>query len=232
MKSTIDEKYEVYEDLQDRCMALHEKMLTKEIPGDEKYSGIPGFEKYIGVDMLIGEADWTSFYNTCHSPCHLAFALGLSKHPCIDEMLEHDLEPDELVRQKVLSGIKILDIGCGHIPTFARCSRALGADVYTLDKDPADCFYSKKGFFSEEQKQEERKRHVCLTLIKYGIHAKEAQQILDATGGNFDLITASFLDIMGEELREIVFPLLKPNGIYFDVNEPYNCRIFDAFRKK
>jgi len=70
----------------------------------------------------------------------------------------------ELYRKKILSGLRILDLGCGYEPAFARVSRYLGASVFTVDVIPSVTFKFNSHLFPEKQRGIESESHVQLDL--------------------------------------------------------------------
>jgi len=126
-----------------------------------------------------------------------------------------------LIENQVMKGLKILDLGCGSKPTFARAARAAGADVYTVDIFGADGFeYDDRKEIDPEIIRYEIKKH-----IKLDLNDPNAVKILqERTGGNFDLVTEANLHTGGataafHEGKKIAWPLLKPGGIHFDANK-------------
>ena len=133
--------------------------------------------------------------------------------------LELDALADSLAKNKVLSGMRILDLGCGYKPAFAYCARILGADkVHTVDIFPSD-----KLWVSGEQK-EAFDDHVQLDLR--AAHAYDT--LTERTQGNFDLVTsatiheqAAFADLAGRgappfHLDDLALALTKKEGVYFN----------------
>ena len=201
------EGFEIYSNVNRKALDLYEKMY------DKKLEGIPGFEKWTGISKAVGAGPGI-YYNTIHSVAQLVFTLAMSGHRLIDKKLGEWLVAEELTDKKVLSKLKILEICCGKIPTYARCCRAMGADLWTIDKDPDIDYYLE---------EEEKRKHLCLDFMKQ----ESIEKILDATDGNFDLVTSSFLS---KEAKEFALPLLKIGGLYYWALEPY-LRVFEANKK-
>lgn len=177
--------------------------------------------------------------NTPLAVSQLLFALALTQHHLLEKISDIELDQlplkksrekfKELVDNKVLNKIKILDLGCGPQPTFARIGRALGADIHTADILGSEDFeYADKDNVDPQIIEAEVKNH-----IKVDLNSEEAIKIIeDNTGGNFDLITEAHLKTGGsskglpywiracERGKKIGLPLLKQGGIYFDSHEP------------
>ena len=194
-----------------------------------------GFRKYTGIDRNLG-IEISGYHNTPLTTVQLMAALAMSKHPLILEMAnslekfsQHtNRDASSLVDAKVLKGIKILDLGCGEQPTFARCSRYLGADVYTVDVIPAEEFLFNEEFFPKEQRKKEVQNHICLDL-----RTEDAlERILEKTNGDFDLVTLANIcsamvykhEYMGppKNFMSLIKPLLKEKGLYFCSDHVYS----------
>lgn len=200
------------------CVALTDK----EDGGGIK--GIPGFKYYTGIDKPLGD---DLFNNTSGTIIQMFFTLCLAKHPTIDEVLKSDsataytLDISRLVKDKVLAGIKILDLGCGEFPTYARCVRALGANTYTAD-------YKEIWDPPANKKTAEKENHIIVDF-----NSDDAIPILlERIGGNFDLVTTSICvptplgprklkEPSKERKEEIALALLKLGGTYYD-SEQYS----------
>jgi len=164
-------------------------------------------------------------------------ALAMSNNPAMEDLLKkikkgkvdwQNFNPEPLREANVLQGMKILDLGCGWTPTFARTARRLGADVYTVDVIPADEFYlwnplDDKELLEELKTSNPRKYNIELQLIKefdetrkieaekhVEINLREPDaiaRILQQTGGNFDLVTSAHIDSGSEyKGRDITYP--------------------------
>jgi len=186
---------------------------------ERRAKGIPGFKGYTGIDKPLG-IDLLN--NTSGTISQMFFTLGLAKHPTIDEVLKNDsataytLDISRLVKDKVLAGIKILDLGCGEFPTYARCVRAFGADTYTAD-------YSEIWDPPDSKKTAEKGNHIAVDFN----NDDAIPILLERTGGNFDLITTSIcapIPLSPRKLKEpsdgrieeIALALLKLGGTYYD----------------
>ncbi len=188
-------------------------------------------KKYIGASSgyAIGSGRCD---NTPFSRKQLEFALITSKHPIVKEILETGLVDDyenwenfiangkklseKLEKNLVLKGVKILDLGCGYIPSFARCSRKLGAEVYTVDLIPSEEFEFDEEYFSQQDRDEEINKHIKLDLWD----PNSLEKITQKTKSNFDLMSSAHLSTSdgpnGHDVMERFAPLLKKDGIYFD----------------
>lgn len=205
------------------------------------FGGIGGHffnEKYGLARVGLDSVD-----NTRNQLRELAFALSFSKHPLIDKIflnpetkhlvrglyLENTEAKDaqskfdslatSLTKNKVLGGMKIIDLGCGTKPTFAYNARVLGADkVYTVDIIPEE-----RLCLSREQK-EAREDHIQLDLR----NPDALDMLARRTGGDFDLITSAtihemsaFADAAGRaappnHLEDLALALAKDEGVYFN----------------
>jgi len=179
---------------------------------------------YTRIENPLGASTVT---NTPSASRQLMFTLAMCDHPAVDDLLakiergeitEENFNPDSLAKAEVERGMKILDLGCGPAPTFARTARRLGANVYTVDVIPASEFrlwrpkeggadylkqvevtspdeYNKMILLSDEYettRREEADRHIEIDLNDRDADAT----ILQRTGGGFDLVTsAQLLDI-------------------------------------
>lgn len=209
-----------------------ERLLRKITYGGD--GEIPGFDyRYTSHHPIgCGRCD-----NTSWASDQLALTLVMSDSPLVYEIMKsrkrdpEKFDPEPLVKAKILKGMKILDLGCGWIPAFARCTRALGADTYTVDVIPANrfCYYSDNAFedcYNIHKNHLERKRLDAEKHIKVNLKNKKALDIiLQATHGNFDLVTSAHMEDSGlykgrfytppDNIDEIVFALLKPKGLYY-----------------
>lgn len=201
--------------------------INKEDPKKLK-SILRGFKKYTGCNQDFGEG---LFYNTYGSGLQLLFALAMSRDPLIEKVVNdvkfkdlRNFDAAVFIKRQILRGMKILDIGCGRLPSFARVARQMGADVYTVDRISADDFFEGLDM-PPEQKEQERIKHIKLDIDDQ----RAVQKILEATNGNFDLATeASLEDDRGwnnDEVqgKDIGSKLLKKGGIYLKDFKPAFC---------
>jgi hypothetical protein len=194
-------------------------------------------EENTGTGFPLGRGENGYIDNTAYQAYQLAFAFAISKHPSLEKLakealdINHNLRCDmkseeiqqfcdnlakELIDKRVLNGMKILDFGCGEIPTFASGARKLGAESYTIDiVDPSR-------ILEEKYKKEILDYHIFLDL-----NDKNALEIIkDRTGGEFDLTTASCIYTGGglaefagrgvaPGIQDMALSLTKKGGFYF-----------------
>ena len=190
---------------------------------------IPGFRNYTGVGVL-GKS---TMHNSPMAAKQLELALVLSKHELIQRLMEDDtvgfgsFQAEPLIQARILQGMRLLDLGCGYMPTFARCARALGSEAYTVDVIPAEDlqFYNFDDYFTQKERDTEVGNHIQTDLND----PKALEKIVNASGGNFDLITSAHLHtggfykdkeyFPGGSLRGIVKNLLKDGGVYYRSEE-------------
>ena len=195
--------------------------------GDRARYVIPGFARFTGLHQPVGTGN---IENTDLSAYHLMVVMAVSRHPLI-EALFHDtsvtstsFNPDALVDAGVLKGVKVLDLGCGGLPTLARCARAMGATVYTVDIVSADALKFGKEFFSSEQRQLEVSQHIHLD-----INRPDAVDILKkTTGGNFDVVSESLANLGGRVVNPWEFQYLPKD---FVIKE-HDHHGFDIYARK
>ncbi len=179
----------------------------------ESSCGIYGLEKYTGI---INQLGCSTCENTTLAAEQFNFTLAMSSHPSIDQLIMDEsitpgtFDPEPLMEEGVLKGMKILDLGCGHLPTFARCVRHFGAEVYTLDMIPASDLEAVTYF--QECRELEMRNHIRLNLER----RDATEKISEISGGEFDLTTEAHLSTDGfSKGREIALPLLKQGGIHY-----------------
>jgi hypothetical protein len=178
-------------------------------------SKLPGFDVYSGIGEHVGFGG--SIINSTVTYFQFIRALAFTRHKLIKKIIapdfnKSDFSAKELVENKIMNGIKILDLGSSTEPVFARYCRALGADVWTADWDP-EPFFSEPGSLTEEQKQIESKHHILVDLYAENAVDYIAQQ----SGGNFNLVTESQLMASGfTSGYSIAMPLLKKGGVYMN----------------
>ena len=167
-----------------------------------------------GKSTLGGE----TYLNTSLSLSQFCMALIMSRHPLIESLnasskgFNFEKYFLELEKQQILSGLKLLDIGCGSQPVFARMSRALGASVFTVDRIGADKLYvidSKKN--SKEQVVEQESH------IQVDMHSENATKVIkERSGGDFNLVSACLFDGLSVSNKE-AGELLQVGGILHTV---------------
>gem|GEM_PF-3417400 len=150
-------------------------LIRRAITDEKKH--IDGFE-----DVLFGEALGAGaggFFNTMGPPTQLVFALSIVPNTSVTEIIKEHVKstPREIVQElrKIgpLSGMKIIDLGCGW-PTFALAAGTLGAEVYTADD----------GYLSPEI------RAKLTGHTEIDLNDPNALAVLQkATGSDFDLVT-------------------------------------------
>ena len=184
---------------------------------------IPGFEEYTGKGQTIGNGDIV--YNSIITLNQFVCALAMTRHPLLREAIRQEpslsqrnfLNAEILIKEKIMSGMKILDLGSGSLPVFARCCRTMGADIWTVDKNPISGFSWNKNEEVKklpiEQINAESEKHIILDL-----NDPEAVKIIEQkTGGNFNLVTEAGLIPSGFlKGGEIALPLLKIGGVYYN----------------
>ena len=139
---------------------------------------IDGFD-----DVLFGEAlgkGAGGYFNTFGPPIQLVFALSIVPNPSVMNLIGEKAKSSsqrEIVQGlreiRPLSGMKILDLGCG-LPTFALAAGTLGAEMYTVDH--GDKFHAIKAKLTG---------HTDIDLND----ANALRVLQDVTGGEFDLVT-------------------------------------------
>ncbi len=183
---------------------------------------ILGLKEYAGIDTEVGTG--RDYFNSITTLRQLIYAMAMTRHSLIKNMVkeidERNFDASKfnakvLVENQIMAGMKILDLGCGHIPVFARCCRAMGADVWTVDICAANEFISKKESFSTEQQDLEKTKHIFLNLKS----SEDANAIIKKSLGNFNLVTqansmATFIN--GSTAKSMALSLLKKGGVYQD----------------
>lgn len=178
------------EGLQGSLCTLARKLIR---PFINRFGGIPAIcGKYTGMENPIGSS---TCFNSPMCSEQLIFAMVLGNHPLVRELLEKEVDkdsfdPEPLREAQILGGMRILDLGCGNEPTFARAARCFGADAYTVDIIPATRFHFDKGLFPKESQELESSRHLQLDLREPGA----AEKIAAFSGGNFCLVSEGHLD--------------------------------------
>src|SRR3989338_1127256 len=171
---------------------------------------VDGFE-----DILQGPLGDGLFYNTNGTVYQLAFALSVALTPEVgkimqDASLANSSDVIKVLRDRqVLSGLKILDLGSGTVE-FAVAAHSMGAEAYTADVE--DLSKTKKSHISG---------HQIINLRKEAT----AEELVQAFGNNFDLVTENiiggvpFSDVKPPEPRtieHIAEVLLKQGGYLYN----------------
>jgi len=178
--------------------------------------------KYTGVGEVMGFGD---YFNTAIAGHNLTFAMAMTQHPLLYEIVEdgsisHENFPfDRLVEARILEGYKVLDLGCGKKPTFARVIRQLGAETWTIDMLEARQF-SRSGF-DPRQKAIEEEYHIVLDINDQNA----IDRVVDRTGNDLDLVAVAILSTVPgegmryfspyeEKIRKLAMSVLKIGGVY------------------
>lgn len=183
---------------------------------------IRGFEPYTGVDEIVGQH---SVFNGPITASQLEFAMAMTRSSVLKDFIvnsrrNENFSPELLVQNQIMSGMKILDLGSGPVPVFARCCRSMGADVWTADVCPIteDC---DETLFPKGMQSLEKARHCVLDLSAPSAFAI----IQEATLGNFNLATESNLAAGWMKAsgfyggKELGMRLLRKGGVYYNADE-------------
>ncbi|MEK7106844.1 MAG: hypothetical protein AAB899_01485 [Patescibacteria group bacterium] len=183
--------------------------------------GLEGFDDILPEPLGAGE-----YENTFLTILQLAFVLSIS--PVAAQLTQTNLSerPKDVIQkwrdQKVLRGLRIIDLGSGRIPSFAIVAHALGAQSYTVDAEGIDSIAKEK-----------IDGHIVTDLSMKGAVAI----LKKATGGNFDLVTEHIIGPIPEakvhmyapypnEIIDMAKELLKTGGyLYSDQVESYQLRV-------
>lgn len=189
----------------------------------------------LGIDGLDGTRDFTligdplgysSEENSSAASNQFLFSLAMSGDTQVKEVAARENRNkigeiiEELIKKQVLTGLKILDLGCGSRPTFARVARAAGADVYTVDVQGAEDFeYYDKEKIDARILKEEVEKHIQVDLHDEGA----LEMIRQKTGAEFDLVSSAHLETgFGgynfSEGKGLAMRLLKKGGLYFNAS--------------
>jgi hypothetical protein len=174
---------------------------------------IPEFQAYTGNGQDVGQG---SIYNSPVTAAQLEYALAMTNAPLLAGMIRSPLgrkgfEIKRLIDEQIMSGMKLLDLGSGPVPVFARCCRYMGADVWTVDKEAVTSHYEEI-FFPKEQQQIEHDRHIQVNLAE----PFAVRVIQERTHGGFNLVTEANLDADGfRKTGEMAMELLTSGGVYF-----------------
>ena len=118
--------------------------------------------------------------------------------------------------ERVLSGLQVIDLGCGRIPGFSRCAREFGAVVYTVDVMDADF-----AFFPEQVSsvsEIERKFHIQGDLNQESTIAA----ILDRAKSS-DIATSAYLPQWSNNNGQMVYAPKNITGIALTLVKPIGC---------
>ena len=178
------------------------------------------FKNYSGVKEEIGQGG--IFYNSRSTLFQFLKVLAMTRHELVKKLVElaksdkdrKVFDIQSLVDGKIMAGMKILDLGSGPEPVFARCCRAMGADVWTVDLE--DDHYRivarrEANSMTQGAMALEDLKHIKIDLTK-----KNAAQIIkEKSLGDFNLVTEANLigSGLGSE-KDIAMSLLKKGGVY------------------
>jgi len=196
---------------------MRKKAILMEKLERKGFGFIPGFEgKYTGMYRPLGGS---TVENSPMCSDQIEFAMLLSGHPLVESFVQGEnltpfnFNPEPLYEAQILRGMKIMDLGCGHEPTFARCARTLGAEVYTADLISAEDFEFDSEYLNQPQRETEKSHH-----IQTDLSATDAVEIINRiSGGDFNLTTEAHLQTDGCYCgRKVAKGILKKEkGIYF-----------------
>ncbi len=172
--------------------------IGERFPGPYIDSGMPCFGRdFTGISANLGAGE---VYNTQDSAYQLVLSISMADHPVIADVLglpKYDGDDESIARvvgrmteEKILDGVRILDLGCGLIPTFARSARRLGADVYTVDVILPTAFEYSRELFPEDARDAEQKDHFAIDLNQRNAGKKIAKKF----GSDFDLVTSAYIE--------------------------------------
>ena len=136
---------------------------------------------------------------------------------------EHILNFKDAADKHILSGFKILDLGCGQRPFFSYLCRKLGATVYTVDVIPASSFEGLE--YGAKPDEDAAKYHIQLDLSD----ADAVQKLIESSGGDFNFVTEAHLSsdtvrTVGGKIQDVSYSLgsvvadkvLISEGLYFN----------------
>lgn len=195
--------------------------------------GIAGTDGWNGLSGCIGNGQ---IYNTSGTQHQFLTALAMSEHPEVDRLIqeggrEEYLNMADLEDKKVLDGLKILDLGCGYRPTFARLTRWLGAEVYTADLIGSEEFEYDPIFHDRETgKSYEKDCPLNLRSAEIDNHIqgdlykdRTLEEIMKKSGGDFDLVSSSFVRVSDGHFdqEKIAGQMLKEGGVFHEEAESF-----------
>lgn len=179
------------------------------------------FKEHTGTsEPLGGGSKETWFFNSKVTLWQFLYALAMTRHPLVKEISANEFDVTKfneeiLARNKVMAGMKILDLGSGPQPTFSRYCRAFGADVWTVDRSPkyrdVNQVYNQE-FLPKEDSDLEDSRHITIDL-----NDKNAVDVIrEKSGGEFNLTTESQLVAAGFfDGGKVGLELLKKGGVHW-----------------
>jgi hypothetical protein len=177
---------------------------------------VGGFNDVIPYGQELGGG--TNFYNTLGGVSQLVMLLAVTPNPAIREIVDGTVGSGSIAlmrtlrHEQVLGEARALDLGSGRIPAFALAAGSLGAVVDTADA----------GRLHPGVHDEQAARHIQVDLTV----PDAADTIQQRTGGNFDFVTTSVPQLVGNEDRGLRAPtmpelgaigsrLLKPGGHFY-----------------
>src|SRR3989338_4233675 len=90
---------------------------------DRRYNLLkaPGFKAYTGLNIAVGEGN--DHYNSQETFHQLLYTLAVTRHPLVKKLVEPEFDASTfdaktLVESRIMSGMKILDLGSGPKPVF------------------------------------------------------------------------------------------------------------------
>jgi len=205
------EEYLVFYGFSDTLWKLAEKMTHS-----KTYLGsIPSLSAYTGMDVAPSHS--TSGIDSTA----LLLTLAVANSRTIDQILQDssvnssNFDVAALIEDKVLSGLKVLELMCSPKPIYSRCARVLGAEVYTADTFSQEKFEYLGEKFPQNLREEEIAHHLVLQTTSL---FENAVSIQDVTLGNFDLVirTHETLDGNLHRCNMLAYLLLKNGGLYLD----------------
>ncbi len=236
------------EQKRERILRMYEDLIHSVLPCLEFNDSLPGTEEYTLTRKLMGSSSTENspatvrqlLFTLAFSEAPLVQEMARSDYKIYPPIQEKDdagfvvlTRPDpkaleqaekfrsemrSLIESKVLSGLKILDLGCGSEPTFSRVARAAGADVWTVDLIGTDQFeYEDKSKINPKTIEIENEKHIKLDLAD----PRAVEKIQELTGGNFDITTEGHLHTPGYtrafegDSIKIGMALLKKGGAHF-----------------
>ena len=192
------------------------------------HGGIPGLENYTGTKKTLGRNTYLVFPYAARQLLFLFAEKGF--HPSSHLIGANETAVADYIhvlkRKKALSGLKVIDLGCGILPAFARCAREFGAEVYTVDVLAAEMLV--QDYLPDQRsKTLERESHIRADLNR----RESIEYILERSDGPFDVATSAKLDACSDNSGELIFApenvwgiawsLLKPKKTYYNADRDH-----------
>jgi len=194
----------------------------------KRYYVVEGFEDVLHTPLGGGPGDW---YNMQANIYELTLSLALSQHPAVNDILAWKGIAKDAVKHlrehQVLSGLRIIDLGCGKLPSFALAAHTLGASVYTADADDLNRNY-----------KTQLDGHVIVDF-----NQPDAASIIQrVTGSNFDLVTEHIITPVSSSYAHVEKPkpativsiagnLLKQGGYLYYTPDIHSAEGMQLLRK-